>query len=108
MSGDGDDDKPECTHGDEVFLGPSLGDGTHAVVRHNGDHRIEYGTARILEPGQTPPNNGEHLRLRPKGGSVYEVRPVEKGERSGPAQVSTRAYRSGWDNIFGNKTVGQA
>ncbi len=106
MSAD-DDGKPECPYGDSVVLGPDLGDGTHPVVRHTSDHRIEYGTARILEPGQKPPDNGEHLRLRPTGGPYYEVKPL-KGDRSGPAQVATRAYRNGWDNIFGKTVRGQA
>lgn len=30
------------------------------------------------------------------------------GENSGPAKVNSKAFKQGWEGVFGNKTVGQA
>jgi hypothetical protein len=75
--------------------------GICSAIRHHSDHRIEPCFVRGV------PEDQADVELHHRGGTVYEVKP--KGSPKGPAKVSTRAYRRGWDNIFGGKTrVGEA
>ena len=107
-----DDDKKDFLH-----LGPDLGDGHHPYIRHREDCAIETGIAKTCKEGEPVNLCDGVLRLTPRGpGPLYNVDQVYErtrtdeasSERSGPAMVSNKAFRAGWDNIFGSKTVGQA
>jgi len=79
------------------------GDGLR-VLRQRGDV-IEAGEVRPVESGK--PLAGDLIRLtrRPEHPLLFSVEVLaETGparQSSGPAQVATRAYREGWDALFG-------
>ncbi len=107
-------DQKRCPHHGEdvVHLGPELEDGGHPYVRHHPDGSVRGGVLRLAAEGM-PLYDGA-LQLRHRGpGPIFNVtneykREVAQPECPGPAKVATPAYRTGWDNIFGNRTVGQA
>ena len=77
------------------------GQGLH-VLRKRGD-TIEAGLVRAAREGQ--PLHGELVRLRPREGTplldvevLHDARPRALGR---PPKVATKAFRSGWDRIFG-------
>ncbi len=94
-------EKKSCSGVDLVKLGPPGPNGARAAIRHTKDHQFELG---VVAPTALAPE-GQAVHLTPRGGDLYEVTEVT---HSGPAQVSSDAYRNGWDRIFGSKTVGQA
>jgi len=51
----------------------------------------------------------ELVMIQPADDGTYDVTSVYGGSpeeaSSGPAQVATEEYRSGWDRIFGSKEV---
>jgi len=100
---------------DHVHLGPRVGEDGVAFVRCHPDGTTHAGVLRPAKEGE-PLYDGA-IRLEHRGpGPVYNVIDEYKREtpqqcceeRSGPAKVTTDAYRNGWDNLFGNQTVGQA
>ena len=108
-----EDDK--CSGNDTLTLGPDLGDGARPFIRHRSDHSMETGIARPPRDGESI-NSSDVVHLHHRGpGPVYDVevlyehaaRAAEE-EGSGPAMVNSEAYRTGWDQIFGSRTVGQA
>lgn len=76
-----------------------------AYVRHR-DGGLEVGNARLLRDGQPMAPSEELVALTPKEGSPWFD--VDVGvatgahHRSGPAQVATASYRSGWDVLWGS------
>lgn len=78
-------------------------DDDHVVVeRDTGDHKCAQLLVRHKE-GQ--PINTEMIRL---GGTddpnVYEVTDsFDPRDHDGPVRVSTPAFRSGWDRVFGKE-----
>ena len=116
-----DDDDKGCPNRDVMHLGPDIGNGYHPYVRHKSDHGMETGFITARKPGNdeaAPPCDGI-VRLSHTGpGPTFDVeslyeRPAPPtdvaGSHSGPAMVTTEAYRDGWDRIFGGKqAVGQA
>ena len=98
---------------DVVLLGPPTADGAGLHVIRARDERIEAGELRALEEGR--PIVGEVLTLKPRESNpqICDVtdsyspqaassEPAQLGHK-GPAKVATRAYREGWDEIFGAK-----
>lgn len=107
-----DDHQSNCPGKDVVRMGPDVGSGFRPFVRHTTDHRVEGGFLRQAREGE-PLQDGAVLLSETEDSGVYNVdyeykAPGQKVTTSGPAQVATDNYRRGWDNIFGNKTVGQA
>lgn len=79
-------------------------EGNRLFIRHLPDHTHQIGTL-----SQRPPEDSDSpVMLIPHEDreGVYHVAELPKG--TGPAQVSTNAYRMGWDRIFGSKEVGVA
>ncbi len=102
MADEENGEKPKCTDGETVHVGPDLG-GIRPILHHRADHTLVAGMARVVDPKDIPPDATRHLHLAHREGNLFDVL------KSGPSQVSTPAYRSGWDNIFGKKApVGQA
>lgn len=86
------------TKRDDIYLGPSLGEGKHIMVRdQDGDVSVS-----VISP--EPAEGCSELHLSHVSDNHYKV----LSERSGPAQVNTQAYQEGWSNIFGKTVVGQA
>lgn len=77
--------------------------------------RCEHGTTVLDSNGRfgtlTPVKEGEasnasdlvHVRKKEEG--VYELEPLYTAKRdtAGPAKVATKAYRAGYDRIFGKE-----
>ncbi|MEM8607880.1 MAG: hypothetical protein AAGF92_12285 [Myxococcota bacterium] len=85
--------------------GKSLG-----VLRRRHDE-IQVGTLRTLEQGK--PIHGELVKLRKRDDSpLFDVETQDamptSAETSGPAKVSTPAYRAGWDSIWSEKSGSRA
>jgi len=101
MKDDKKDDR--CDGSDVAFLGPPAPGGGVHVLRHKSDHSLETGVLKPLEDGK--PIYGEIVQMRPReNGLGYDVLPLEEADpSSGPAMVNNRAYRDGWDTIFGKK-----
>lgn len=95
-----------------MCLGPEMARGVRAYVRHTADCRVKAGMIRPVREGESLVGGG--VCLEHKKGDVYavvhEVPPMAAAdERSGPAQVSTKDYRKGWDRIFGSRQpIGEA
>ncbi|GAB4215466.1 MAG: hypothetical protein OHK0013_41080 [Sandaracinaceae bacterium] len=80
------------------------GRGVH-VLRKRGD-TVEAGVLRALEEGR--PIHGELVRLERRPGTpLFDVhveldaRPPSAEKRGRPPKVATRAFRAGWDEIWG-------
>lgn len=86
-------------------------DGKSYGVLRRRDDEIQVGTLRSLEQGK--PIHGELVKLRPREDSpLFDVEtqhgaPI-RGETSGPAKVTTPAYRAGWDSIWSEKSGSRA
>jgi len=95
----------DCDLADTAQLGPEV-DGMIPVVRHTGDHQTQTGIARRLKEGQ--PLNGSRLiqvQRRPDG--LYDFKELSPHE--GPVMVNSKAFRDGWEGIFGQRAaVGSA
>jgi hypothetical protein len=90
-----------CTHGDEMVVGPSMVDGKRCYVRHTSNHEIQVGIVSPTSEG-APVGDNVVVLERQGDGPVYSVRPLfEERRTSGPAKVTTPAYRKGWETIFG-------
>jgi hypothetical protein len=106
-----DETNPKCKDGDMIIVGPELGGGVHPFVRHHASHKIQVGLAKEATPEEA---SQASLHLTHREGNLFDVQPLSKGgsdakPTKGPSQVSTPAFRTGWDNIFGKKAqVGQA
>jgi len=89
--------------------------GLHVLRRRSEDAPVEVAVLQPLTEGK--PINNEVISLRPhaevpflfkvktemaaRAGSGAEDESSSRGD--GPAQVSTDAYRKGWDEIWGRK-----
>lgn len=86
-----------------LLTGPTEDKKGMRIVRFREDN-VSLGEVRPVEEGK--PLYGEVVALRPRDGAPPFVRDVEvvmappPRDRSGPAQVATAAYRSGWDATF--------
>jgi hypothetical protein len=98
------DEKPKCSCGDEITIGPAVADNVHVAVRHTADHEVQAGFVRKIREGESLPDNAFFTECIE--GNRYKCTPVD---HVGPTRVATPAYRDGWDRIFGGKqAVGQA
>ena len=106
---------------DQIRIGPEVAPGRRIAVRRCGD-TIAVGTFVSMKDGQPIPEGAELIRLANKQDAdgwrdatvLYrnepeaELAPLEETRGSGPAQVATPAYRTGYDRIFGKQKVGLA
>lgn len=107
MADDENGKKGGCPGEDRLIIGPQLPDGSYTYVRHTEDHAIEGGAFRQHPAGE--PLGDDSFRLIPRGDGQYAVRPAVDNPAKGPAKVATKAYREGWDSIFGKRMpVGEA
>lgn len=101
-------DEPKSKGSDLLFVhSPSEEGKGFNVIRKRSD-TIEFGELRALEEGR--PIHGEVVALAPRAEHerLFDVEVLmpkaqsqEAAGRSGPPQVATEAYRSNWENIFG-------
>jgi hypothetical protein len=94
-----------CAH----ILGSCSGCNTTAIVRHQKDGSTRIGTFAPHPEGKPIPPNSEyvHLQQDSDGDWTCETLYAPGDDLRGPAKVSTDAYRSGWDTIWGkpNRTL---
>lgn len=88
-------------------------DGSVNILRRDSDDNISYGTAQAVKDGQNLTGSKEVISMsEPDDNGISNVKTLYKPQgvrsTSGPAQVATKAYRDGWDGIFGSKTIGDA
>jgi hypothetical protein len=93
---------------DMLTMGPELEDGRYPYIRERPDGTMSTGL--VGPPCADGQPMGDALFLKHDEGPVFEVVHEHHGAKKakGPVKVTTDAYRSGWDGIFGSKTVGQA
>jgi len=106
-----DDDRPESSEpapSDVVLVHGVTDDGKGLSVLRARNGELETGACRPLEHGK--PIHGEVVRLKPRKDCpiVCDVEtslpaPEAARDRTGPAQVATRAYRDNWDAIFATR-----
>jgi hypothetical protein len=100
----------KCHGRDIVHLGPQISeDGARVALRHTKDHQIQQGILKPVKEGQ--PLDSTCLSLDPlEDGSfaVQELYTPPSQKTPGPAMVNSPAFQTGWDRIFGNRTVGVA
>ena len=121
MTAKGDGTKPtslaatkpaETPSSDVIVVGGPSEDGKGVSIVRLREDRIEAGELRAPVEGQ--PIMGELVKLTPRADHerAFDVevlargpqaqRPSEERARGkGPAKISTDAYRSGWEQIFG-------
>ncbi len=94
------------------------------VLRARND-TIEVGEVRPLAEGQ--PINNDVVRLKPRAGAPYlcdvetqyspeaarktaraQTDDIARKQRTGPAQVATKAYRDNWDAIWASQKTNKA
>ncbi len=109
------DDTPPTDY-DVVLLNGATDDGDGMRVLRARPGRLEAGEVRAAREGQAI-NGAEVVTLRPREGTprvcdveVLHAKPEAPaipassgGERHGPAQVATRAYRTQWEQVFGKR-----
>lgn len=93
---------------DDVVLvhGRSEDGKTLAVLRKRGE-TLSAGLLSAAEEGK--PLHGDLVRLTPREGApfladvevLHEAPRAPLADRAGPAQVSSPAYREGWNAVFG-------
>ena len=107
MSADDQPEASEATPKDVVLVHGLTDDGKGLAVLRARNGELEAGACRPLEHGK--PIHGEVVRLKPRKEcpvlcDVETALPAPAArERSGPAQVATRAYRDNWDAIFASR-----
>ncbi len=94
---------------DRLYVHSQSEHGGYRVVRSRDD-RVEVGELRSVREGQ--PIVGELVKLTPteEHDAVFDVEvlmeaPQPKTEHAGPVRVSSAAYRTGWDRVFGKNDL---
>jgi len=103
----GSSEAPEKSE-DVVLIHGVTSDGKGLAVLRKQGESLSAGTVRPLEEGKAITGDVVRLRPRPELPVVCDVEvehpaPSLAREGSGPAQVATEGYRSGWDSIWGKR-----
>ncbi|MCS6858015.1 MAG: hypothetical protein N2515_02065 [Deltaproteobacteria bacterium] len=100
-----DERSPDDDKEDVILPHSPLPDGSAWRVLRKREGRIEIGLLRPPKEGEAI--MGEIVRLKQRPGTpLYDVEVLYSSEFSrkrGPAQVSTPAYREGWERIWGKR-----
>lgn len=96
---------------DAMALGPVVNDRGDRSFLWNRGEVCQEGVVSFPKDGDplTPGTTYAHILKREDG--YYDVKEpfeVPGASSHGPAIVNSKAYLSGWDTIFGQKTIGQA
>jgi hypothetical protein len=89
---------------DQIRLGSDTDQGHGGAIRRSNGKIIGFGTFSEVKEGQPIREGAELIRVGAEDDEGWrDVTTVYEHERSGPAQVATPAYRSGYDRIFSKK-----
>jgi hypothetical protein len=110
---DDNSEKPKkhaCEAGDEIQIGPPIGNGFHKVLRHTADHQHLQGVVRPVREGEMLTGREFYAEPKDPANGVYTIRPLSGDVQAAipKSKVTTPAYREGWDAIFGKQPVGEA
>lgn len=96
---------------DEVLVLAKKDDGDKMLVSRRRDGEVTVGEATKLKDGAPLPSGGEIVYLKESkvGNPLYDVVDSYKlpgadsdpTESSGPAMVTSPAFRANWDSVFG-------
>jgi hypothetical protein len=90
-----------CDGKDRVRPVGPLPNGYAVVVRHRPDHAEELAVVCPAVAGRPLAVGQECVVLSGRGDGSYEITDsYVHGVRSGPVQVATEKYRTGWDQTF--------
>jgi hypothetical protein len=99
-----EEDAPDHA-GDFVIPGPDLPGGGKMALHHKPDHSLEAAVMYPLQDGVPIPENAVLVRRRDDGSELYDVEGSVADMKRGPSKVVTRAYRDGYDRVFGRKDL---
>jgi len=102
---------PGCPGGNFVIPGPALPNGDRICVAHKDGHQLEAAVLHHAKPGEPMPDDA--VLVSPMEGTPYyeigeSVADLKRGASKGPSRVNSKAFRDGWDGIFGKRETGQA
>lgn len=93
-----------CDDKDLIRPVGALPDGRVVVSRHRPDHSVQLATMQPPRDGVPIPPGQEFVTTARREDGSYEVTSSyvhgAAAARSGPAQVATEGYRSGWERTF--------
>jgi hypothetical protein len=103
----GADAKPAPPERDMVFVHSRSADGAGFQVLRSRSGHVELGELRGLRQGQAIAGEVVRLQATEEHTNLFEVEtlleaPAAARALSGPAQVSSDAYRRQWEAIFGD------
>ena len=90
---------------DEIKLGPEIAPGVCVALRRSPSGEIREVACRLARDG-TSSLGGELVYVSETSQDGWHK--LTSVYKSGPAQVATPEYRSGYDRIFGKQKVGLA
>ena len=108
---DEDPKKHSCEAGDEIQIGPDLGNGHHQAIRHTADHQQLVGTVRPVRDGEHLTGREFYVEPKDEARGIFHFRPLSGDVQAAirkPSKVASPAYREGWDAIFGKQPRGEA
>lgn len=87
-----------------VISGPELPGGGRMAVHHKPDHILEPTIIHPFREGVSIPDEAILLRRR-EDSNIYDVEESISEMKNGPSQISTKAYREGYERTFGKKDL---
>lgn len=105
-----DDREKPCDRGDELQVGPAIGDGARLFVRHKPGCERVMGVMRPVAEGESLTGNVFTVKPKDPAHGVYHVEdiPIPKpaGMASGKSHsgAASDAFRNGWENTFGGRS----
>lgn len=99
-----DDPKKQEKQEDFVLLGKEVSEDTRQVLHCKpSDGTAEFGYLSKLKDGQ--PLDGDIVKLSEREGPGYRMEYVYRRPSKGPSKVNSASYKSGWENIWGDKVL---
>jgi len=91
-----------------IRIGPVIADDGSRVAIRQSEDGVNVGKVRPMVDGQPLVADTEILHVSHRERDLYEITSSYKVGHTGPAMVSSNAFRNGWDQTFGSASIGQA
>lgn len=90
-----------------IVIDETEDEATLVRLRQNEEGRRSVEVGRVKKTDAMTPEELKDREIinvkKRKGSPIYDVEVIQEGTgHKGPARVATRAYRDGWDRIFGD------